>query len=142
VPGNSRIRSVEDLAAGGTKLAIGADSVPIGSYTRETVAKLPPALAEAILANVRSNEPDVKGIVGKLTQGAVDAGFVYVTDVNAASGELRPVRLPERLEPDVTYAAGVVDGATQPRQARAFVRDLLDGGCARALRAAGFGAAP
>ena len=25
----------------------------------------------------------MKGIVGKLTQGAVDAGFVYVTDVNA-----------------------------------------------------------
>ena len=33
---------------------------------------------------MRSNEPDVKGIVGKLTQGAADAGFVYVTDVNAA----------------------------------------------------------
>ena len=37
----------------------------------------------AILANVRSNEPDVAGVVGKVAQGAVDAGFVYVTDIRA-----------------------------------------------------------
>ena len=84
VPKGSEIDSVDDLTAAGVKIAIGSESVPIGSYTREALAKLPPAQEKAILANVRSNEPDVKGIVGKLTQGAVDAGFVYVTDVNAA----------------------------------------------------------
>ena len=76
------------------KIAIGSESVPIGSYTREALAKLPPAQEKAILANVRSNEPDVKGIVGKLTQGAVDAGFVYITDVNATDGELKAIELP------------------------------------------------
>ena len=44
---------------------------------------LPAEQREAILANVRSNEPDVAGVVGKVAQGAVDAGFVYVTDVRA-----------------------------------------------------------
>jgi len=34
---------------------------------------------------VRSNEPDVKGIVGKLTQGAADAGFV-TDDASGWSG--------------------------------------------------------
>ena len=53
------------------------------------LARLPAAQEKAILANVRSSEPDVKGIVGKLTQGAADAGFVYVTDVNATDGDLR-----------------------------------------------------
>ena len=48
---------------------------------------------------MRSNEPDVKGIVGKLTQGAADAGFVYITDVKAASGELKAIKLPSDLEP-------------------------------------------
>ena len=43
---------------------------------------------------MRSNEPDVKGIVGKLTQGAADAGFVYVTDVNATNGKLKAITLP------------------------------------------------
>jgi molybdate transport system substrate-binding protein len=140
VPKDSEIRSVEDLADDGVKLAIGSESVPIGSYTRELLAGLPRAQADATLANVRSNEPDVKGIVGKLTQGAVDAGFVYVTDVMAASDKLRAVKLPADLEPEVTYAAGVVKGAKQPVEARDFVDGLRDGGCADALEQAGFGA--
>jgi molybdate transport system substrate-binding protein len=140
VPKDSEIKSVDDLARDGVKLAIGSESVPIGSYTREVLERLPKAEGDAILANVRSNEPDVKGIVGKLTQGAVDAGFVYVTDVNAAGDELKAVKLPADLEPDVTYAAGVVKGAKQPDQAREFVNGLTDGGCADALEQAGFGA--
>jgi molybdate transport system substrate-binding protein len=140
VPKDSEIKSVDDVARDGVKLAIGSESVPIGSYTREVLARLPKAEADAILANVRSNEPDVKGIIGKLTQGAVDAGFVYVTDVNAAGDELKAVKLPADLEPDVTYAAGVVKGAKQPDQAREFVNGLTDGGCADALEQAGFGA--
>ena len=140
VPKDSEFQSVEDLADEGVKLAIGSETVPIGSYTREVLGRLPKTEADAILANVRSNEPDVKGIVGKLTQGAADAGFVYVTDVEAATDELRAVKLPAELEPDVTYAAGVVKGAKQPDQAREFVNGLTDGGCADALANAGFGA--
>jgi molybdate transport system substrate-binding protein len=142
VPQDSRVSSVADLAAEGVKVAIGSESVPIGSYARETLAGLPPAQERAILGNVRSNEPDVKGIVGKLTQGAVDAGFVYVTDVKATDGELTAIELPPAVEPEVTYAAGVVRGAGQPARARAFVRGLRDGWCADALREAGFGAVP
>ena len=48
---------------------------------------LPEAKRKQILANVRSEEPDVKGIVGKLIQRAVDAGFVYASDVRAAKGK-------------------------------------------------------
>jgi molybdate transport system substrate-binding protein len=140
VPRDSDIRDTAALGAKGMKLAIGSETVPIGSYTREVLARLPKAEADAILANVRSNEPDVKGIVGKLTQGAVDAGFVYVTDVNAAGEELRAVKLPADLEPDVTYAAGVLKGAKQPDQAREFVNGLTGGACADALKNAGFGA--
>jgi molybdate transport system substrate-binding protein len=91
---------------------------------------------------VRSNEPDVKGIVGKLTQGAVDAGFVYATDVKAAREEVTAIDLPSRLEPRVTYAAGVVKGAKRPQRGRAYVEGLLDGACAGVLRDAGFGPAP
>ena len=68
--------------------------MPIGDYTREALGQLPSAQERAILAQLRSNEPDVKGIVGKVVQGAADAGFVYVTDVNATGGELEAVKLP------------------------------------------------
>jgi molybdate transport system substrate-binding protein len=140
VPRDSGVRDVSELGRPGLKLAIGSESVPIGSYTRELLSHLPGDEGDRILANVRSNEPDVKGIVGKLTQGAADAGFVYVTDVNAAGERLRAVKLPADLEPDVTYAAGVVKGAKQPERARDFVGGLTDGGCADALARAGFGA--
>jgi molybdate transport system substrate-binding protein len=142
VPSGSEIDAIDDLTREGLKLAIGSESVPIGVYTRETLALLPPEQEQAILANVRSNEPDVKGIVGKLTLGAADAGFVYVTDVEAAGGELKAIELPAELEPQVTYGAGVVEGAERPEEARAFVDGLTAGPCADALEAAGFGPAP
>ena len=142
VPEDSDIDSVDDLAQEGTTVVIGSESVPIGAYTRETLAKLPPDQEKAILANVRSNEPDVKGIVGKLTQGAADAGFVYVTDVNATGGDLKAIELPAGLEPQVVYGAGVVKKSEQPELAQKFVDGLTQGDCAAALEEAGFGPAP
>lgn len=139
VPRGSDVEETADLRREGMKLAIGSDSVPIGIYTREVLARLPSGERDLILANVRSNEPDVRGIVGKLTQDAVDAGFAYITDVEAAGDELRAVALPRITEPYATYAAGAVEGAGQPELARAFVRGLLDGPCADALAEAGFG---
>jgi len=134
----TKIHSLDDLAAPGVKLAIGAKGVPVGDYTRKVLDGLPAAQRKAILENVRSNEPDVKGVVGKLTQGAVDAGFVYRSDVRAADDELKAITLPAALEPKVAYGAAVVKGAKHPEQARAFVRGLLDGAGAKALQAAGF----
>jgi molybdate transport system substrate-binding protein len=142
VPKDSSIASLDDLTKQGTKIAIGSESVPIGAYTRETLSKLPPAQEKAILANVRSNEPDVKGIVGKLTQGAADAGFVYVTDVNTAGGDLKAIKLPSNLPRQATYGAGVVTKAKQPELARRFVNALTSGTCADSLKKAGFGPAP
>ena len=142
VPKGSDIDAIDDLTEPGVKIAIGSESVPIGSYTREVLSRLPADQEKAILANVRSNEPDVKGIVGKLSQGAVDAGFVYVTDVNAAGDALEAIELPDSLQPQVTYAAGVVKKAKQPGPARTFVDGLSDGTCADALEKAGFGPAP
>ena len=133
------VDSLQGLERPGVTLVIGAEGVPVGDYTRKVLAGLGAARSKAVLANVRSNEPDVKGIVGKLTQGAADAGFVYASDVKASGGELRAIELPAELEPTATYGAGVVAAAKQPDAAEAFVDDLLAGGCHDALLAAGFG---
>jgi molybdate transport system substrate-binding protein len=138
VPADSDIRSLEDLEKPGTTIAVGDGEVPVGTYTREVFDRLPEARSEAILANVRSEEPAVSGIVGKLTQGAVDAGFVYTTDVAAAGDALRAIALPPDLEPGVAYGAAVVAGAGNPEGAREFIDGLLDGDGAEALRDAGF----
>ena len=142
VPATSRITSIGALAGKGTTIAVGSPSVPVGSYTRDVLGRLPPGRSRAITANIRSEEPDVKGIVAKLTQGAVDAGFVYVTDVKATGGKLRAIHLAKRLRPIVAYGAGVVKGANEPAAARRYVAGLRSGACAEALRAAGFGPPP
>lgn len=142
VPAGSDIDSLEDIEAEGVTLAVGDEGVPVGDYTREILGSLPAARSEAILANVRSNEPDVGGIVGKLTQGAVDAGFVYVTDTVATDGAIEAIELPSELQPEVAYGVAVVEGADNPVGAQAFIDGLLDGPGAEALREAGFGPPP
>jgi molybdate transport system substrate-binding protein len=134
----SKVGSLADAEKHGVKLAVGSASVPVGSYTRKVLARLPAAESRKILANVRSEEPDVKGIVGKLTQGAVDGGFVYITDVEATKGALRAIELPLSVQPSVAYGAAIVKGAKHPDAARRFIAGLLDGDGQKALRAAGF----
>ena len=142
VPADAEVSSIDDLAADGVDVAVGAASVPVGSYTREVLGRLSAAKRGAILANVRSREPDVSGIVGKLSQGAADAGFVYATDVVAAGGRLRTIEIPARLRPAVEYGAAVVKRAGQAAAAREFIDGLLSGDGRRALERAGFEPAP
>jgi molybdate transport system substrate-binding protein len=138
VRADSSVRGLADLAKPGTTIAMGSESVPVGSYTRKVLHGLPAAEEQAILANVRSNEPDVAGVVGKVAQGAVDAGFVYVTDVEAAEGRLKAIDLPADLNPQVAYGVAVVKGAKHREQARRFVDGLRSGAGRAALDRAGF----
>jgi molybdate transport system substrate-binding protein len=139
VPADStKLRSLRDLERPGITIAIGSPTVPIGSYTRKVLAKLAPASSAKILANVRSQEPDVSGIIGKLTQGAVDAGFTYLTDVKATKGALKAIPLPAALQPVVAYGAAVVKGDPHPAQAQAFIAGLLHGSGQADLVSAGF----
>jgi molybdate transport system substrate-binding protein len=140
VPADSDIASVDDLVTRGVKLVVGAEGVPVGDYTRKVLGNLGAEESAAILANVRSNEPDVKGVVGKLTQGAADAGFVYASDAKAAGDDIKAVEIPDELEPTATYAAGVVKDAPHADAAQAFLDDVQSGACHDALLKAGFGA--
>ena len=106
--------------------------MPVGAYTREVLGRLPDALEEKILANVRSEEPDVKGVVGKLTQGAADAGFVYLTDVTDG---ITGVELPPELRPTRRLrrgrSGGVEAARARPAVPRRAHRGALRGRAAR-----------
>jgi molybdate transport system substrate-binding protein len=140
--GSTKVKSIADLAQPGISIAAGSPTVPIGAYTRAVLGRLPAGERSAIERNIKSNEPDVAGVVGKVAEGAVDAGFVYVTDVKAASGKLSAVQIPDGLQPTVVYGAAVVDGAPHRHQAQQFIAGLLGGSGRQALVQAGFGPPP
>jgi molybdate transport system substrate-binding protein len=136
--GSTKVKSLADIEKPGVTIAIGSATVPIGSYTRKVLSNLGAAQTATILHNVRSEEPDVSGIVGKLTEGAVDAGFTYVTDVKATDGKLKAIALPASLQPVVAYGVAVVRGSPHATQAQQFIDGLLSGSGRTDLLQAGF----
>jgi molybdate transport system substrate-binding protein len=133
----AKIRSVFDLARRPKlKLVVAGQTVPIGLYTRAVLKRL--ALLK-VLRKAVSHEPDVKGIVGKLALGEADAGFVYATDVRAASSRLSAIPLPRRSQPAVRYEVAVVKGSKNRAAGLEFVGDLLSTDGRRELKRAGFG---
>jgi len=133
----AKIRSVFDLAKRPKlKLVVAGQKVPIGLYTREVLKRL--ALLR-VLRKAVSQEPDVKGIVGKLALGEADVGFVYATDVRTASSRLLAIPLPKRSQPTVRYEVAVVKGSKNREAALELVADLLSTDGRRELRKAGFG---
>jgi molybdate transport system substrate-binding protein len=142
VPARSRISQLAEIERPGVTLAIGTPTVPVGAYTAKLLARLAPAQRRVLLADVVDREPDVTGIVGKLSEGAVDAGLLYATDVAAAGGRLRAIALPASLQPQVGYAVAVVKGGRHAALARAFIAGLLHGAGRRELLRSGFLAPP
>jgi molybdate transport system substrate-binding protein len=133
----ARIRSVYDLRRSGVKVVIGARSVPIGSYTRQILDRL--RITNEVLANVVSQETDVKGIVAKVALGEADAGFVYATDARAAAKRVKTLGLPAWAQPPIRYEIAVVRATKRAAAARAFVARVLSKPGRLALRRAGFG---
>ena len=138
VPAGARLHSLADVEKPGVTLGIGSPTVPIGVYTRKVLARMGGAASRRVLANVRTEEPDVSGIVGKLTEGAVDAGFTYATDVRATHGALRAIALPAALQPVVAYGVVIVKGSAHRAQAQQFIDGLIGGAGRAALLSAGF----
>jgi molybdate transport system substrate-binding protein len=133
----ARLRTIADLARRpGLRLVDAGPKVPVGLYTRQVLKRLG---LLAVLRRTVSQESDVKGIVGKLALGEADAGFVYATDVRAASGRLASIAIPKRAQPSVRYEVAVVTRTKHLGAAWSLVADLLGAGGRRELARAGFG---
>lgn len=128
--------SVEDLGRPGIKLVLAAEGVPVGDYARELLANA--GIAGPALANVVSNEDDVKGVVQKVALGEADAGIVYRTDVTSAIAEdVAVVEVPETINVIAVYPIAVIQGGPRHRPASEFVAYVLGPG-QETLRATGF----
>jgi molybdate transport system substrate-binding protein len=113
----ARIGKIADLARPGVRLVFGAETVPVGSYTRAVLLKLSgdPAFGEdfgrSVVRNAVSQEENVKSIVNKVVLGEADAGFVYRSDVthNAARHALL-FELPKNAQVMARYPIAVMKG--------------------------------
>ena len=130
------IRSLDDLARSGVKLVLAAAGVPAGDYARQVLANA--GIAQQALANVVSNEVDVKGVLQKVASGDADAGIVYVTDLTPdVENSVEGITIPGHLNVVATYPIAVVDGSQDPALAGQFVR-YVQGPGLRVLNQFGF----
>ena len=132
----AEIQSVDDLKNPDVKLVIGAEGVPIGDYTRTVLENMG---ASDVLDQVVSEEDDVKGVVGKVSLGEADAGFVYVTDVKPVEDRVTAIELPAEAQAKVEYEIAVVKDAQHHEAAHEFVELVLSEDGQAKLQAAGFG---
>ncbi len=134
------IRGLDDLTSEGVQLVLAAEGVPAGDYARQILDDA--GIADAALANVVSNEPDVRAVIAKLLSGDADVGMGYVTDVTPdLSDRLTLISIPDDVNVTATYPIAVVSGSQEARLAQRFV-DFVLGDGQRTLERYGFLPAP
>ena len=92
-----------------------------------------------MLANVVSQEPDVRSVLAKVALGEADAGFVYRTDATTVKKNVSVIKLPAWAQPPVRYGICVVSASSNKADARAFITKVLGKTGRARLTAAGFG---
>ena len=113
------ITSVTDLAKSNIISVTCDPVVPIGSYTQEVFRKA------NITVKPKSLEPDVKGIVTKVTAGEADTGVVYATDVLAAGSAAQGVVIPDEWNVIANYPITVVRQTRDAYSASVFMNFVL-----------------
>ena len=94
--------------------------MPVGSYTRTVLASC--GVRELEDPRERAHAGARRGRHRrKLAQGAVDAGFVYVSDVRATDGKLKAIELRRRCPDFQPTASRSSSGAKNEDAAKAFV---------------------
>ena len=148
VPAAAALARLQDLARPGVKLVLAADAVPVGRYARQALANLSrlagfaPDFARRALANVVSDEEDVKAVVAKVQLGEADAGIAYVSDVTPEiAPHVKRIDIPDAANVIADYPVAVLRRAANPAAAGAFVRLLLSPVGQSVLRANGLVAA-
>lgn len=134
------IKSVYDLGSDGVKVDVAAPSVPVGAYTLQVLKQL--GLTQKVLANVVSQETDVRTVLSKVALDQADAGFVYVTDARTVPGDVTVIKVPAWAQPKVMYAMAVVSKSPNQAAAQAFVKKVLSKSGQATLAKFGFLALP
>jgi len=140
----ANIQSLSDLSKPGVKIAMAADTVPVGIATNAAIANLANSTygqdwKTATMANVVSYETSEPSVATKVSLGEVDAGFVYEsTAAAAASGTYQTIAIPKKDNYLQTYSIAILKEGTNKAVAQEFEQFMLSSAGQNILKQYGF----
>ena len=126
----SSIMSPSDLACKGVKLALAQPEVPAGRYSRTVIERMGqdsrfgPDYSRDVLANVVSEEANVRHVLQKVALGEADAGMVYFSDAQVAPN-VAVILIPDEANVVASYTLALLRDSDQPELAESFINFIL-----------------
>lgn len=128
----AHITGLGDLAHEGVLLVLAAPDVPVRDYTNTMLDRMAAdpgygeSYREAVMANVVSEEQNVRQVAAKVALGEADAGIVYLSDVTPdISDEVIALPIPDSLNTIATYPIAITNDTLNPELAQAFADYIL-----------------
>ena len=141
----AEIETLQDLTEAGQLIVMASESVPIRVYTDELLLLLADyyedaSYVEAVMANVVSEEENVRQVVARVALGEADAAIVYRTDITPDMAEsLLVIELPTGVEsPIARYPIAPLIAAPNPDGAALFIEYVLSDAGQSIMQAWGF----
>ena len=126
------VTGLADLTDPDLLVGICAVGVPCGDFAREALD------AAGVEASIDTNEGDVRALLTRIEADELDAGIVYVTDVESSIGVLG-VEIPDDVNVVVQYPIAVLSASENAAVAEAFTDYVLSPEGQEIIVAAGFG---
>lgn len=126
------IESLQDLARPGVQLVLAAPGVPVRDYADTMLDRLAAdpdfgeAYREAVMANLASEEDNVRQVAAKVALGEADAGIVYASDVTPdIRDQVIGFNIPDAFNTIATYPIARTNDSAAPEMAQAFIDFVL-----------------
>jgi len=140
----ANIQSLSDLAKPNVKIAMAANTVPVGTATAAVINNLAnstysQAWKNATMANVVTYETSEPAVATKVSLGEVDAGFVYQsTSTAAAAGTYKSITIAQKDNYLQTYTIGILQESKNKAIATDFENYMLSSAGQQILKQYGF----
>ena len=122
------IVSLKDLRQPNLKLVLAAEEVPAGRYARQVLKNLNSKFGAdykgKVLANIVSNEDNIRQAVTKVQLGEADASIVYVSDA-VAEPDLQRIEIPVDANVLAEYPIAPLIESEHPEMASQFIAFVL-----------------
>lgn len=142
-----QVTSLADLAGDDVLLVLALPTVPVGGYARDALANLsgfeglPDDFTVKALANLASEETNVRQVVAKVTLGEADAGIVYSSDITSGTApRVSRIEIPSSANVIADYPIAITDDSGNSITGRAFVDFVLSPEGQSIMAKHGFGA--